>query len=909
MTLTRGEPASDRGRAIATPSVPSADALLTDGTIVTIRPLQADDEAALLAMNEDLAAESLRFRFFAANPAAAEKYALHVLTSPDTPALVALHAGELIGIASAEPIGPRTSEVAFLVADRWHGLGTGSLLLEHLAALGRDRGIDHFVAEVLLENRTMLDVFAKAGFTATRSIDSGVAHLELDTSASADYLRAADERECASERNSLHGLLHPRSVAIYGARHDGSGIGATLLRSITDHGFEGATYVVHPDGGTFPGATTVRSLSEADGVVDVAVIALPARLVLSGLQDVANANTRAAVVISSGFAEMGEAGRFLQRELLDFARSHDIRIVGPNCLGVAINDGVVHLNATFGPAVPASGRLAIASQSGGVGIALMDQARTLGLGVGAFVSLGNKCDVSGNDLLAAWLEDDAVDAVALYLESFGNAAKFARIAHRFAERKPLLAVVGGQSISGHRAGASHTAAAATPTSGVSALFRQSGVIQCADADELATTALLISEQPLPRGPRLAILSNAGGMGCLAADTAERCGLIVPEFSADTCAALRRHVQGTIGVTNPVDAGAGATQKDFTALARACLASDDVDALVVVIVSTAMSDGTTLANALAELRASAPDKPIVLIPMGGLQLAQLDLPGVTVQPTIRGAVQGLASAAAYAQWRTTAQEVREAANIVRSAEGRSRVAELASPTSGHITPEGWLNADATQSLLEAYHLAPVGEVVAGVEAAQRVAASMGYPVAAKVAGGGILHKTDRGLVRFGLTNKDDVAEAIAGFAAVLGDPNVPVLIQPMADGVELALGMIRDPAFGPLLMVGAGGVATDLSDDRAFLIPPITAGEADQALRSLRLWPLLAGYRGGPSRDMTGVHDALLHLASLVEEIPEIVEMDINPLIVGLDRCDVIDVKVRIGQPGIDAGIPRRLRAR
>ncbi|HWU32751.1 MAG TPA: GNAT family N-acetyltransferase [Marmoricola sp.] len=890
------------------PRLTAADALLSDGTIITIRPLRADDAESLTALNEGLATESLRYRFFGVNRAAAHQYAQHLLASPEVPSLVAEHAGELIGIASAEPLTSRTYEVAFIVADRWHGLGAGSLLLEHLAALARDRGIDKFIADVLLENRPMLEVFARAGFRSIQSTEQGVTHLELETGASPDYLRAADAREFASERSSLRGLLHPRSIAVYGARHDGSGIGATVLHSITDGGFSGPVYVVHPKGGSFPAATAVRSLAEADHEVDLALIALPAGLVLAALQDVANAHTGVAVLISSGFAEMGKEGARLQQDILDFARTHDIRLVGPNCLGVAISDGVVHLDATFGPAMPAAGKLAIASQSGGVGIALMDQARSLGLGVGAFVSLGNKCDVSGNDLLAAWLEDDTVDAAALYLESFGNAAKFARIARRFSQRKPLLAVVGGQSTSGHRAGASHTAAAATPSAGVNALFRQSGVIQCADEDELATTALLMTQQPLPQGPRLAILSNAGGMGCLAADNAERLGLEVPELSVNASDAISQRVRGTIGVGNPVDAGAGIDADDFGAIAQRCLASEEVDALLVVIVSTALNDGSTLASELANLGSIAPFKPVVLVPMGGLQALKLEIPGVTIQPTIRSATQAIASAAAYAHWRSRQEEAFETADIHRATHTRALVAAFTSPAERPASRDGWLDVIDSCALLEPYGLSPSGVVAVGRDAILRTAASLGYPVAAKIAEGGLTHKTERGLVRLGL-DESALDRTIDEWQSELARTEFPVLVQPMVEGLEIALGVVRDPSFGPLLMVGAGGITTDLSDDRAFLIPPLTRGEVDQALRGLRLWPLLAGYRGGTPRDVQGLQDAILHLSSLMEEVPEVAELDFNPVIVGPDRCHLVDVRIRIGQPGIDAGVPRRLRER
>lgn len=887
----------------------AVDALLADGTIVSIRPLKADDGPALLAMNDDLTNDSLRSRFFGASRSAADQYTQHVLSSPDVPALVALHSEEMIGLATAELLGSGRAEVAFLVAEGWHGRGVGSLLLEHLAALARDRGIDHVVADVLLANHQMLEVFAKAGFTGARSIDEGTVHLELETAASTDYLRAADQRECASERESLRGLLHPRSVAVYGVRHDGSGIGASVLHSITEGGFSRPTYVVHPTGGEFEGATTLSSLSEAEEAVDLAVIALPAPLVIEALQDVAAAGTRAVVLISSGFAEIGEAGRRLQRDVLDFARTHDIRVVGPNCLGVAIDDGEVRLDATFGPPAPAPGRLAIASQSGGVGIALMDQAYRLGLGVGAFVSLGNKSDVSGNDLLAAWIDDDAVEAVALYLESFGNASKFARLARRFAQRKPVLAVVGGQSVSGHRAGASHTAAAATPAAGLRALFRQSGVIECADSDELATVALVLAEQPLPAGRRLAIVSNAGGMGCLGADTAERAGLVVPEFSTSTSAAISGHVRGTIGVANPVDAGAGIDGEDFGAIAEACLTSDEVDALLVIVVATGMNDGSGLVASLAHLRALETTKPIVLVPMGGLQLLPLDIPGVTVLPTMRGAVRAIAAAAGYVEWRSSSEDAAHVPDIVRSARARAVVAEISQAGPQHALDGGWLDAGDAQRLLTPYQLAPAGVVAPDRPSALAAARAIGYPVALKVADGLAIHKTDRGLVRTNLFSAAEVERTLDEFASTIGGGEIPVVVQPMADGVELALGVVRDPSFGPLLMVGAGGIATDLSDDRAFLLPPITRREANQTLRSLRLWPLLAGYRGAPARDVRGVEDALLHLASLVEEVPEIAEMDINPLIVGIDRCYLVDVKVRTAQPGIDAGVPRRLRAR
>lgn len=888
-------------------AVSRADVLLTDGSVAVIRPMLPTDRDALLALHDRASDQSLYLRFFSSGRRAAHDYVDHLQRDTDTLALVALTHEGLVGLATAEPVGPDVAEVAFLVDEGHHGLGLGSLLLEHLAAAGRDHGYHRFEAEVLAENHAMIGVFREAGFTVTRHAELGSTHLDMDTLASARAVEAADARECHAEERSLKPLLYPRSVAVCGARRNGSGVGAAVLRSIRAGGFQGELYAVHPRAGLDASVEDVpayATLAAVPGPVDLVVVAVPAKQVLATLHDAAETGVHAAVVISSGFEELGDEGRRLQREMLELARERSIRVVGPNCLGLMSNHPDIRLNATFSGAVPPMGGLAVASQSGGVGIVLADVACRLSLGIGSFVSLGNKADVSSNDLLAAWLDDPRVTAAALYLESFGNAAKFARFARRFAERKPLLAVVGGRSAGGRRAGASHTAAVASPAVGVAALFAQAGVIGCDDAEDMAETALLLAEQPAPRGPRIAVVSNAGGMGVLAADAADEWGLTVPELSSTLRQRLARHLTGTAGTANPVDAGAGASAADLGDITASLLASDEVDAVVVVLVATGVTDGAESIRAIGRARSRHVDKPLVLVPAGGLAVPA-EVAGVTVLPTARSAVRALSRAVRRTEWLAVPHEIPQPGDRERGARGRARARALLADRSETAT---WLEPETSRELLGDYGLSCLGELVDDPLAAARAAADVGFPVAVKVADRRVVHKTDRGLVRVGLTSPAEVVSALRAFDEELGAEHIPVLVQPVVSGVELALGLVRNPAFGPLVMVAAGGIATEVLDDRAFLMPPVTRADAERALRSLRVWPLLSGFRGLPPVDLDALLSLVVSVGALADEVPEVAELDLNPVMAAPDGAHLVDVKVRLA-PGatVDAGVPRRLR--
>jgi acyl-CoA synthetase (NDP forming)/GNAT superfamily N-acetyltransferase len=887
------------------PTVAPADVLLADGSVGVVRTLGPEDREALLTLHDEVGLDSLRLRFFSASREAGHAYVEHLLSHHEAGQVLALalwYHDRLVGLATAERNPDVTeAEVSFLVADEMRGHGVGTLLLEHLAALARTQGVRRFTADVLAENGAMIRVFLDAGFQLARHLDRGVVTVEMDTLVSEDTLRAADARESRSEAASLSALLRPRRVAVVGVRHDGSGVGCAVIDSIVQGGFHGELVVIHPTAATVRGVRAYPSFADAPGPIDLVVVAVPPEQVTACVQEAAGAGARAAVVITSGFAEMGAEGRALQRELAHTARSHDIRVVGPNCLGLLDNQPDVRLVATFAGANPPPGGLAIASQSGGVGIVVSDLACRLGLGVRHFVSLGNKADVSSNDLLAAWLDDPDVTAAALYLESFGNPAKFARLARRFAETRPVLAVMGGRSNGGRRAGVSHTAAAATPSVRVDALFAQAGVVGCRDAEELTETALLLAEQPLPTGPRLAILGNAGGLGVLAADCAARHGLTVPVLSDGLRDKIAVHVTGTIGTGNPVDSGAGGTGDGIGQIAAELLASTEVDAILLVLVQTRTLDPELTLRALLDARRAHPAKPVVAVLLGGMQSGPLE--HITVLPSVESAVRSLAHAVRYADWLSAPRSSAPVTDPERLAAARTWVASYLDETG-----PGWLAPDAASALLAPYDVSLCGVVATGPDAAAAASAEVGLPVAVKVADPEVVHKTERGLVRVGLASMDAVRETVERFAAEMGRSEVPVLVQPLVDGPELALGVVRDPGLGPLVMVAAGGTATEVWNDRTLLMAPVSSQDAARALRSLRIWPLLAGYRGSTPVDEQALVAVIVALGRLAADLPEVAEVDLNPVVPTPEGVRLVDTKIRLDHgTAVDAGVPRRLR--
>ncbi len=893
-----------------TPPVPPADVLLADGRVARIRPLEAGDRERLVALHATASLESLRMRFFTVGRRTGDQYVERLYDQPESvlAALVAEAGEDLLALGAAHRLSDDEAEVALFVADAAHGRGLGTLLLEHLAAVARRCDVTTLHAEVLAENTAMLRVIKDAGFTARRRVEDDVVLLELSTSLTRTAVAASDQRDCAAEARSLQPLLYPSTVAVVGVRRDRTGVGNAVVRGIRACGYRGELFVVHPAAAELDGVAVYPRLSAVPARLDLVVATVPADRVHEVVADACRADASCVVVISSGFRELGPDGAAAEAALVRLARAHSVRLVGPNCLGVMSNDPSVRLNATLAPSLPPSGGLAVASQSGGVGITLLETAGRTGLGISGFVSLGNKADVSGNDLLAAWLDDPRVTAAALYLESLGNVRRFARLARTFAERKPLLVVVGGRSSGGRRAGASHTAAAAVPSAGLRALVAQTGVIECRTGRELTDTARLLAEQPLARGPRVGLVSNAGGIGVMAADAAEALGLAVPELGPGLRHRIARRAAGAAGVRNPVDLGAAVAPDELRACVGELLASEEVDAVVVALVSTIAGDLPGLLQVVREMAAAGQGLPLLLVILGDGAVGPPA--GATSFETVEDALSALAHQVRYAAWLRSRHEPVDADDAADAVDDDAPNAARAVARGLLAGPpvDQWLSLPDIRRLLSPYGLRPLGEVADGAAAAVRVADRLGYPVAVKVADPAIVHKTERGLVRVGVGSPAEVRQAADHFARELGADGVAVIVQPMLPGrVEVALGIVRDSAFGPLVMVAAGGTALDVWDDRAFLMPPFDHVDARRAVRSLRIWPLLDGYRGSPPVDVAGLERALVRLGRLAAEVPEVAELDLNPVMASASGIAIVDAKVRLAPAlAVQTGIPRQL---
>lgn len=894
---TSAAPTDSSGAAASPPAVAGWDALAADGSVVHLRPVRPEDEEALRQLHERASDRSIYLRYFTLNRDLGSRQSHHMAEAApadDHVVLIAEAGGRFVGVGSFEPMGDQAAEVAFLIDDAYHGRGLGTLLLEQLAALARDRGIRHLRAETLVENAAMLRVFANSGFSQLRKIGGGVVELSLSTRYEPTTLDQIAERERAAERLSLGPVLAPRAVAVIGAGRQPGGIGHEVLVNLVRGGFTGTLTAVNPHanaGDRIADVDAYPSIADAPGPVDMAVIAVPAQDVASVLAQCGGAGVRGVVVLSSGFSEAGAEGLAGQRELVRIARSHGMRLIGPNCLGIANTAPEIRLDATFANVRTEPGSLGLAAQSGAVGIAVLDHASRVGPGISEFISLGNKADVSGNDLLLHWWDDPRTRVIGLYLESFGNPRKFGRLARLVGRTKPVLVVKGGRSGGGRRAGASHTAAAATPDTAVDALFAQSGVLRMDTLEELIDTARVLAGQPLPRGRRVGIVGNAGGAGVLAADAAEAAGLLVPELTEATAKALVE-ATGAVAAGNPADLGAGATGDSLATAVRVVLDSGEVDAVLVVFAATRAGKVEDVFAAVGRAVSGA-TVPVLVNCLGAPAApAQLQVPDgrqLPVYPFPETGIRALGRAVQYAEWRERPQgTVPDLDNV-----GEQAVRAIVDDYLADHPDGGWPTAGSAVQLLDAVGITVLPVVAAAsVKEATAAAERSGYPVALKTAAPGVVHKTDIGGVRLGLADRRELAQAYEEMTKATGDPRVTV--QPMAPaGVELVAGLNRDDLFGPVLMAGAGGVLTDLVADRQWRGLPLTDLDAADLIRSLRWAPLLAGYRGQPGADEAAVLDVLHRIARLAELAPEVAELDVNPLMAAPTGAVAVDVKLRL----------------
>ena len=877
----------------------AADVLLADGSTVHVRPISPDDADATVALHSRFSDRTRYLRYFSPYPRIPSRDLARFVNVDhrDREALVVALGDDLIAVGQYERLGPEAAdaEVALVVEDAHQRRGVASLLLEHLAAAARDAGMTRFVAEVLPENGAMLRVFADAGYQLSRKYADGVVHLTFPIAPTSRSVRAQRAREHVTEAASVARLLAPRSVAVYGVRRDGTGVGTALVRHVIEGGFSGPVYPIHPSASTLEGLTAFTAASDAPGPVDLALVAVPASQMSNVVEDAAKAGALGLVVLSAGFAESGDAGVIAQRELVAAARGSGLRIVGPNGLGVVNTDPAVRLNASLAPALAERGRVGLFCQSAALGVAILAEAHARGVGLSSFVSVGNRADVSGNDLLQYWFDDPHTDVVLMYLETFGNPRKFARIARALGRDKPIVAVAAGAAGSPGAAPAGAASGPAWPAVGaaapdsqaMTALFAHSSVIRVETVNELFDVGQLLARQPLPAGRRVGIVGNAAALVALASGACARAGLEVSPR------------QLTVAPDVPPAAAPGQLGEAL----RAALVDAAADSVIVVVapplpasdvdrpggdpprVYRSNVDQSAHVNAIVAAAEGA-DKPVVVVVIGAVT-APGDLP---IYPTVEEAVRALDRVARYAEWRR---------------EPLGSEPEL--PNVDVEAAERAVAARATaDELLAAYGVGVVpAREVAGRAGVLAAAADLGYPVALKAAGPEVRHRLDLGAVRLDLAKVGELRRAYSEISKAFGPR---VLVQPMAQrGVVCAIEMFDDPAFGPVVGFGLGGVAAEVVGDLAWRAAPLTDVDAAALVRAPRAAALLHGYRGSPPVDTAALADLLTRVGQLADDWPEVKRLVLNPVLAHAGGLSVLHATVNYGDAAArpDTG-PRRL---
>ncbi|XKK62687.1 GNAT family N-acetyltransferase [Streptomyces sp. ARC32] len=919
-----------------------ADVVLRDGGTARVRPITVDDAERLVSFYEQVSDESKYYRFFAPYPRLSAKD-VHRFTHHDFVDRVGLAAtigGEFIATVRYDRIGaggtPATSpadeaEVAFLVQDAHQGRGVASALLEHIAAVARERGIRRFAAEVLPANTKMIKVFRDAGYTQKRSFEDGVVRLEFGLEPTDRSLAVQYAREHRAEARSVQRLLQPGSVAVVGTGRTPGGVGRSILGNIRDAGYTGRLYAVNS---AFPeerkeidGVPACRSVRDIDGPVDLAVVTVPAAHVPDVVAECGEHGVQGLVVISAGYADSGPEGRERQRALVRQARSYGMRIIGPNAFGIINTSPEVRLNASLAPEMPRPGRIGLFAQSGAIGIALLSRLHRRGggvtgvTGVSTFVSSGNRADVSGNDVLQYWYDDPETDVALMYLESIGNPRKFTRLARRTAAAKPLVVVQGarhgGVAPQGHAVRATRL-----PHATVSALLRQAGVIRVDTITDLVDAGLLLARQPLPAGPRVAILGNSESLGLL---------------TYDACLSEGLRPQP------PLDLTTAASADDFHAALSRALADDTCDAVVVTAIPTVgegAAGDAALAEALRSAAAAVPTKPVLVVhvELGGLAQAlsaaastapqagpgtgasqggpgpaEETVPAAPAQqppavrvpegarlipayPAAERAVRALGEAVAYAQWRRDAADpgkVPEYEDIDEKGAAEQIAGYLARGQG--LT----LGTRETCELLGRYgvhvHRALPAPTPDDAVAAAR---ALGYPVALKATAPHLRHRADLGGVRLDLADEEQLRRAYAELTELFGKPaELRPVVQGMAPrGVDTVVRAVIDPAAGAVLSFGLAGAATQLLGDMAHRLIPVTDRDATSLIRSIRTAPLLFGWRGSAPVDAAALEELLLRVSRLVDDHPEVVAVTLEPVVVAPHGLSVLGASVRLAPP-------------
>ncbi|HLG17375.1 MAG TPA: bifunctional GNAT family N-acetyltransferase/acetate--CoA ligase family protein [Blastocatellia bacterium] len=879
---------------ISYPAHYSSDIVLRDGSTLRLRPIKPDDAPGLMSLHNRLSPKSVYYRFFAPVPELTEERATELATVDyqNSFALVAEINNRIVAVAryyrNAEAHG--RAEVSFVTEDALQGRGIATRMLERLAEIARDHEINTFEAYVLGDNRKMMDVFLTSGFEVDRRLEGGLFIVTFPIIPTPVSEEKAAARHQAAASASVRVFFEPKSIAVIGAGRGRGAIGAEIFHNLVAQGFQGVVSPVNKSAGVVGSSRAFPRLTDVPGDVDLAIVVVPAADVEAALDDCLAKGVRGIVVISAGFAEIGAAGRTREAAILEKVRAAGVRLVGPNCMGVINTDPAVSMNATFSPVYPPTGRVAMSTQSGALGLAILADARRLNIGISTFVSVGNKADVSSNDLIQYWADDPRTDVILLYLESFGNPRNFGRIARRISRHKPIVAVKSGRSRAGARAASSHTGALASTDAVVSALFRQAGIIRTDTLEELFDVANLLAHQPVPVGRRVGILTNAGGPGILAADSCEAHGLELPALADATVAELRSFLPATASVANPVDMIASATPEHYRRCTRALLTDPNIDSLIVIFIPPLLTAPETVAAEIVQGASEAGSKPVIANFMGveGAPGILASIPSYTFP---EAAAAALARVTSYGEWRRRPPGSVPTFDDIH-AEAAKAIVGRAIARGG-----GWLSPVEVHELFGAAGIAMAdSRFVANLDDAMIAAREIGFPVALKAVGPAIIHKTDVGGVALGLDSEAAVRAAYNDMAERLGSDLTGMLVQEMVEGgAEVVVGSVLDSTFGPLVLFGSGGVLVEMLNDVAFRMHPLTDVDVDDMLNEVKGTALMRGYRGAARLDEAALRELMMRVSALLEVCSEIHEMDANPVKVLEKGAVVVDARIRVAR--------------
>ena len=903
------------------------DHVLPDGTTITIRPISPDDDRRLLGMWDRTSAESRRRRFMGPFRMDEETVKRFTNLDPDLQfAVVAVRGrGEderIVGVARYErdPDDRRQAEFAALVEDAEQGRGIGTALVREVAIAAYEAGITHLTGDILSDNVRMLNLVRELGLEYRSGHEGGIVRSDLEVSMSDRFLDVIDSSEREAAEAALRRFFRPERIAVVGASRDRDAIGGLVFANLLAGGFTGAVYPVNPNAPYVQGVAAYPSLSACPDVPDLVMVCVPGPLVGPVIDEAGELGVAAVCVVSAGFAEMGGIGHDRQDDLVARIRGYGLRVVGPNCMGLLNGAQDVRMNATFSRTFPAPGRVSMSSQSGALGLAVLEHVERLGLGIATFVSVGNKVDISGNDLLLYWENDPDTDVILMYLESFGNPRKFSRIARRISRTKPIVAVKSGRTSAGVRAASSHTAAIGSGDVAVEALFAQTGVIRTDTLEEMFDVATLMANQGLPGGRKVAILTNAGGPAILAADALESNGLEVPTLSERTQEELRAFLPEEAGIGNPVDMIASASPEAYGRALDVLGNADEVDIVFVVFIPAGATGTEGVASALIDARSRVPDHvPVVSVFMSSeVQPRELGAAGIPSFSFPEAAARAVGRVARYARWRrrplgspvepegldrdaARAEVDRVLADAAVGARAGAAAVARAGDGNGNGNGDGdglWLTTDQAATILRAYGVPlAVAEVVMTAEEAAEVQRRLGRPVAVKLATE--IHKADVGGVVLDLDTPEEVERTVTELRERLTSQGLEqhaerFLVQEMIDeGIEMVVGVTHDPSFGPIVLTGAGGTLVELLRDVCVRITPLTDHDVDDMLDQLRMAPLLRGYRGAPPADAAALKDLLHRINAMVEDLPEVVELDLNPVFVRNEGHGVVAADIRM----------------